>query len=99
MLIIDAQVHVGAPDTPERPWARGPAHLPVAVHVRHENVPVVDRRLPRLPRVAEHQPPLERRGIGRQALAPFAAHLQMQGRHSAKGRPSRYEAEADYVLE
>lgn len=28
MMIIDAQIHVWAPDTPERPWARKQAHLP-----------------------------------------------------------------------
>ena len=31
MIVVDTQVHIWAPNTPERPWVLGPerAHLPV----------------------------------------------------------------------
>ena len=49
-----------------------------------EDLPVIDTVLLRLPRVAEHQPPLEFVQIAADFFAPLASRFQMNGAGSAK---------------
>src|SRR5207248_11311828 len=56
----------------------------VAANVPREDLPVIDTVLLRLPRVAEHQPPLEFVQIAADFFAPLASRFQMNGAGSAK---------------
>ena len=60
--------------------------MPVAVDVPLKHFPVVDRRLPRLARVAQHQPALELRHVAAKFLAPLAARFEMNRADSAERR-------------
>ena len=53
-------------------------HAPVAIDVPLENFPVVDAVLPRLARVAKHEPPFEFVEVATERLAPLAARARGQ---------------------